>query len=240
MNEIDRLLAGAEKAAVADELLGKLRHDVRNKLGSVRNAAFYLRKKVTQTPLWEEDRRVPSFFELIERAIDEAQAQVAALDGERVYTRRAQAVEVRGIVERLASAYGERLRADVSACVVTVDPVELELALRALIDNALDTGAGEVELRGRHEQSQLLISVSDRGPGIELDPVERALEPFVSTRPGRAGLGLSIARRIAHRYGGRLAIAESGPRGTRVEIALARIAPGKDALGRDALGKEEA
>lgn len=220
MPEMDRRLAAAEKAAVAEELLGKLRHDVRNKLGSVRNATFYLRRKVSTTPLWEEDKRVPTFLDLIERAVDEAQEQLAGLDGQRVYERRIDVVEVSPVIARLARHYGDRLRVELGDCSLEIDPTELELALRALIDNALDTGVEVVGLEAGPRGGHVRLTVHDRGPGIALDPVDRALEPFVTTREGRAGLGLSIVRRIARRYRGALELVETGPEGTRAELVF--------------------
>jgi hypothetical protein len=59
-----------------------LRHDLRNRFAAIRNAAFYLRRKVARTELWEEDPRMSRFFELIDgelaKADDTLRAELTA------------------------------------------------------------------------------------------------------------------------------------------------------------------
>ena len=80
-----------------------------------------------------------------------------------------------------------------------------------LIDNALryTRAGGEVEVHATREGEWLAIRVADRGPGIPIAERERIFEPFYRPRSespdvGHAGLGLSIARRLAELQGGRL------------------------------------
>jgi CheY-like chemotaxis protein len=69
-------LTGAARAALAKEVTSVLRHDMRNKLGSIRNAAFFLRRRVRETDLWEKEPRVGEFFTLIEETIVAASAML--------------------------------------------------------------------------------------------------------------------------------------------------------------------
>jgi two-component system sensor histidine kinase KdpD len=80
-----------------------------------------------------------------------------------------------------------------------------------LIDNALryTRAGGKVEVYATREGPWLAIRVADRGPGIPAGERERIFEPFYRPRSespdvGHAGLGLSIARRLAELQGGRL------------------------------------
>lgn len=66
-----------------------------------------------------------------------------------------------------------------------------------------------VELSGAREDGWLVIRVADRGPGISSAEVEQVFTPFYRARgaqpdAGGAGLGLSIARRLAEAQGGAL------------------------------------
>lgn len=58
---------------IAEEVASAVRHDVRNKLGAIRNAAFYLGKKCQGSELWAADPRFPAFFKLIEDQLAEAE-----------------------------------------------------------------------------------------------------------------------------------------------------------------------
>ncbi|WNZ62764.1 hypothetical protein QEG98_02795 [Myxococcus sp. MxC21-1] len=68
-----RDLQARERAAVADVVASTLRHDLRNKLASIRNASFYLMRQVKKTDLWSADPRVETFFQLIEKELTSAE-----------------------------------------------------------------------------------------------------------------------------------------------------------------------
>jgi nitrogen-specific signal transduction histidine kinase len=63
--------SGHGQAADADAVRA-LRHDLRNHLSTIRNAAFYLERRMRKTDAWESDARVPKFFELIENELEAA------------------------------------------------------------------------------------------------------------------------------------------------------------------------
>jgi hypothetical protein len=56
----------------SDEKAAELRHYLRNRFAAIRNAAFYLQKRVSTTSLWEEDERVSRFFDLIASELSDA------------------------------------------------------------------------------------------------------------------------------------------------------------------------
>ena len=65
-----------------------------------------------------------------------------------------------------------------------------------------------------------VIAVVDSGRGMTGEQVERAFDPYYTTRPKGTGLGLPIARQIAAAHGGSLTIESVPERGTRVEVRL--------------------
>ncbi|MEZ4340991.1 MAG: ATP-binding protein, partial [Sandaracinaceae bacterium] len=87
--------------------------------------------------------------------------------------------------------------------------------------------ANRVSIRGFGRDGQVVIAVEDTGRGIPDDVVEAIFQPFFTTKQnaGGTGLGLSIAVEIAHRHGGSLTIASTGPEGTCFELALPCVAP---------------
>jgi two-component system, OmpR family, sensor histidine kinase KdpD len=107
---------------------------------------------------------------------------------------------------------------------IRADAAQLERALANVADNAVrHAGAGPVSVRVRSTGPRVLIRVSDRGPGIAQDELERIFEPFhrVSGEAGAgSGLGLAITRGFVEANGGRVR-AESQPgRGTTFTIDL--------------------
>lgn len=86
----------------------------------------------------------------------------------------------------------------------------------------------------RHDRMVQII-IEDNGPGIPIDDLSNAFEPFFRVDPARrqhvpgAGLGLAIAKEIVERQGGSLKIANRTPQGLRQVISFAMVADIKTA-----------
>ena len=122
-----------------------------------------------------------------------------------------------------------------------VDASEVENALLNLAINARDAmpngGALVIETRNAMElpfdgagRDYILVSVSDTGQGMPPDVVERAFEPFFSTKePGRGtGLGLSTVYGFAEQSAGHVTIASEVGKGTTVDLYLPRADAGAE------------
>ena len=99
--------------------------------------------------------------------------------------------------------------------------VELSQVVTNLIDNALDASASEVKVMTTSAPHEVLVEVSDDGPGIPADQVSRIWEPFYTTKPPGVGtgIGLPITRRIIADHGGRIDV-ESRPAQTVFTVHL--------------------
>jgi two-component system osmolarity sensor histidine kinase EnvZ len=108
---------------------------------------------------------------------------------------------------------------------------ELERALDNLLTNAdrygrdSRTGALDLVVKLTSDEESALVSVSDRGPGVPADAVERLLRPFERGEIARsgsvgAGLGLPIVQRVARMHGGELRLVAATPHGLCAELSL--------------------
>jgi len=109
----------------------------------------------------------------------------------------------------------------------------VERALQNLIDNAVKytPPGGSVTVTVAAPDSEVLVTVSDTGPGIKIEDLPRIFDRFYKVRAeGEAqagtGLGLSIARRIAELHGGRLDVKSEPGRGAAFTLGLPRWRPG--------------
>ena len=129
---------------------------------------------------------------------------------------------------------GLRITAQVAPIRVTGDPHHLQRALRNLTDNAARHARHHVSigLRRLADPRTAEMTVSDDGPGVTTDDLERIFGRFVrvgddrSRHGGGTGLGLPIARDIITAHGGTLVADRAGGRGLRVRILLPAHPPG--------------
>lgn len=105
--------------------------------------------------------------------------------------------------------------------------VQLEQVVLNLIRNAIeaieeiDDGPQRLILRTfTNHRGELELSVRDTGTGLNPSIAERILEPFVTTKQGGLGLGLSISRTILEAHGGRLWASNNERLGATFHIAL--------------------
>ena len=70
------------------------------------------------------------------------------------------------------------------------------------------------------EQGRVQIVVSDTGPGIAADQLERVFDPFFTTKVDGLGLGLPICRKIAQAHGGTLAAQSREGEGVSFRLVL--------------------
>ncbi|MEQ1571272.1 MAG: ATP-binding protein, partial [Myxococcota bacterium] len=98
------------------------------------------------------------------------------------------------------------VRIEAEASTVRADRGMLQRLLLNLVLNAAQAtdGRGTVTLAARPARDGLEISVSDDGPGVPPELVDKVFEPFVTTRTRGSGLGLAIARQVAESHGGQL------------------------------------
>ena len=167
-----------EPATLVDELRGELRRMA----GIIDASLSFVR---TEAPRWE--REDPAA--LIRAAVDDARGRVP-----------------RGIAVECALG-------DLPPH-VALDREKLESVLVNLIQNACQALAGEPEVddprvvvRGEVEgdrQQELVVRVSDNGPGIPDSLRERIFYPFFTTRESGSGVGLALAQKLVAAHGGSL------------------------------------
>lgn len=111
-----------------------------------------------------------------------------------------------------------------AASAVTVDAGQIRQALRYGLCNAAEAmpAGGEIRIGTvplpEAAERYVRISVTDDGPGIEPATAVRVFEPFFTTRAKALGLGLTLARLLVERNGGRLEIETRTDTGTGVSL----------------------
>ena len=124
------------------------------------------------------------------------------------------------------SIIGREVRLDVAEemPLVLMDHTLIEQAVAKLLANAASYAPARlpIEIDAEYDETRLIISVSDRGPGLSPDAAERVFEKFYrdGRKTGGLGLGLSIARGFVEAHGGKLVGENRDGGGARFTISL--------------------
>ncbi len=102
---------------------------------------------------------------------------------------------------------------------VRADRERLAQVLDNFVSNAIrnSPAGGSVTLSARSQDHDIVIAVTDHGPGLTADQRERVFERFYRIDPSRSralggsGIGLAIARALAEAMGGRVWAESDGP-----------------------------
>ena len=205
-------------------------HELRTPLTAIRGHVEALREGVAT----DEEAREASF-----RVIGAETDRMTRLVGDVLDLARMEAhqfaleeeeVEVRRLLEQAFESFGEeaRRRGIEYECTIDADPVIETDGDRVLqiVSNLLDNAfawtpdGGRIDLGLTATNGTIAVSVADSGPGIGPDERERIFRPFWSRAGEGTGLGLPIARELAHALGGELTLESQVGKGSRFELRL--------------------
>ncbi|HPJ44213.1 MAG TPA: ATP-binding protein [Spirochaetota bacterium] len=109
---------------------------------------------------------------------------------------------------------------------VSIDTDQFSQVINNLIINALQAGGSEVRIGidARRETadtgSDVILAVTDNGPGIPDDIIDKIFDPYYSTKPGGTGLGLTICHSIISQHGGEISVCAKPGKETSFIIRL--------------------
>jgi PAS domain S-box-containing protein len=245
LRQTEAALRQSQKMAAVGQLTGELAHDFNNMLTGITGSLELLQMRVAQRRLSEVDR----YFVAAQGAAKRAAALTHRLLG---FSRR-QSLDpkptdvnrlVAGMEELIRRTMGPSVNIEVVGAVglwaTLVDPNQLENALLNLCINARDampdggrltieTANKWLDMRTAREREvppgqYISLCVSDTGVGMTPEVVQRAFDPFYTTKPigEGTGLGLSMIQGFVRQSGGEARIYSEPGQGTTVCIYLPR------------------
>jgi signal transduction histidine kinase len=212
----DRLLRYLDSRT---NVLAAMSHDLRTPLTRMRLRVETVAEERLRT-------RFSADLDEMEALVHGALALFKGLDDDEQFER----VDLNELLDTLVAEYLE-IGAAVSLEGKALAPVQaksraLKRCLRNLVDNALKFG--QRAMIDVEDGDALVIRVTDQGPGIPEDLLERVFEPFYRLESSRnrdtggTGLGLSIARDVAQMHGGTVTLRNHPEGGLIAELRLPR------------------
>lgn len=200
-------------------------HGLRNPLGAVRNGWFYVAKKVRDSEVAHSDARVTQFLEIVDLELKRCAQVVADLfDFAELRAPQRAPVRLRSLVDGVAADLGLAVANDVDGDLplVSVDAAQLRQALTALVQNGFDAaGPGaRVVVTAAVDGADLVVDVSDNGPGVAVAERARLFDPLYTTKLKGAGLGLALVDAVARAHGGSASVADHAGGGAVFRLRL--------------------
>ncbi len=238
-------IVSAQRAQAWGEVARRLAHEIKNPLTPIQLSAERLEMKLTGKLAAPEEAVLAKSVKTI---VDQVDAMKRLVNEFRDYARlpaaELQRLDVNALVTDVLHLYGAE-----NATV----PVESELdprcpaiagdaqQLRQVIHNLLQNAQDASEQRAREQgvapapvriatrwsetSRRVRLTVSDAGPGFPAHILQRAFEPYVTTKPRGTGLGLAVVKKIADEHGARIDLSnrvEDGVvKGAQVSLSFA-------------------
>jgi two-component system nitrogen regulation sensor histidine kinase GlnL len=228
-----------DRLAALGEMAAAIAHEVKNPLAGIEVMAGLLKRQLASSEdaqsilgdiIKEAKMANAIVLEVLEfvRPIRLQVERIALGDVVRDATSMAESHVTRGEIE-----IAVRLPDDLPP--IQGDPHQLRQLFTNLLTNAFEAlnGNGIVAVTATclppeeeagqtdtHATPMILVEVTDNGPGVPADLLDRIFSPFFTTKPQGSGLGLAIVRKIVDAHDGRIDVAAKTGVGTRFRITL--------------------
>ena len=229
LREAQKQLILSEKLAALGQLAGGVGHELRNPLGVINNAIYFL-KEIQQNA----DDKVIQYLNMIEKEVNNAEKIVKDLLD---FARGTPSVDrewgsVPELVKNVLIQYPAPPSVEVTVNVAGdlpkyyADRRQMSQVLGNLVVNAYQAMPNGGQLTIISERSQdkdspfVLISIMDNGKGIAPEHMQRLFEPLFTTKPKGIGLGLATSKKYVEANAGRIEVQSEPGKGSNFTVYL--------------------
>ncbi len=227
LQEAQEQLVRREKLAVLGQLAGGVAHELRNPLGAIKNAAYFLNMVLAER---QPDSHVQETLEILEKEVGTSERIISdLLDFARAKQPTRRKADLNQVVQAALS------RTEIPESVETVaqldkelppilaDPHQLDQVFGNLIRNgvqAMPDGGRLVVQAGMEDPEWLTVSITDTGVGISEENREKIFEPLFTTKAKGIGLGLALAKTLVEGHGGTIEVQSAVGKGSTFTVRL--------------------
>lgn len=209
-------LAHIERLSTGGEMAAGIAHEVNQPLTAVSNYARVAQRLLEQVPGETADK----LDDVMSKIATQAQRASAVIQRMRTYVKKPSgARELQSIntvledvlalaeVDSRVNRVHVALVADPDLPDIFIDEVQVQQVVLNLIRNAMEATAqsgsdAPVQVRSFRESGHVIVEVEDSGPGLAPEVEEQLFSPFVTSKEGGMGIGLSVSQSIMQSHGG--------------------------------------
>ena len=215
-----------EKLAVLGQIAGSVGHELRNPLGVMSNAVFFL-----QSVLPDADDNVQEYLDIIKSEIAGSERIVSdLLDSVRTKPPHTEIVDVQELLVQtlrtlsIPSAVTVKLSIPETLSPLRVDQLQIRQVFRNLISNAIEAmtegGTLEIGVEADAAAKKMVVSVRDSGIGMTEEQLGRLFQPLFTTKARGIGLGLVVVKNLTLVNGGNIQVQSEAGKGTLFAVTL--------------------
>jgi signal transduction histidine kinase/KaiC/GvpD/RAD55 family RecA-like ATPase len=228
----ERAAVEAERAQGMTSMTRAVAPEIFNALGAclplVQQALSRIRQDVLERDVLERDLALAESKLLYTRQVIPSllAAERSGTSDKRDVNVLQQIRDVLPLLQDTAARQGVEITADLPNALPNVQcsPRDFLAILRSLVRNsveALASTAGRITISAAPEEDRFVtLTVTDDGPGIAEELLDKVVEPFFSTKPGNQGMGLAVCRALAWQHGGYFEIRSTPGQGTSATVGL--------------------
>jgi len=219
-------LVRKEKLALLGQVADTVGHELRNPLGVMNNAVYFL-----QAVLADANDGVKEYLGIIKDEIADAERIVSdLLDAVRTKPPQPDTVALAGLLQQVLRKCNVppaiSVRLDIAATMpaVRVDPLQMHQVFWNLITNAVEAmpQGGVLEIRASEDSvaKSVTVSIKDSGSGIAPQHLGQLFQPLFTTKARRVGLGLVVVKNLTQANGGRVGVESTPGQGSTFSVTL--------------------
>lgn len=229
LKEFQEQLVLREKLAAVGQMASVVGHEIRNPLGVINNAIYYIKTRFEMSSGKELDPKIQKHIGIIEKEVAASNRIVSDLLGfSRTRPPMAQPLDLNKIIEDSLSAISipDTVKVEIDLSLelppTLINPDEIRQVFINLINNAWQAmpEGGTLKIRSYIEEEMAQAEVTDTGCGISPENMKKLFTPFFSTKTKGTGLGLAAVQRILERHKGKIKVRSRAGEGTTFIVSL--------------------
>ncbi|MBI5210337.1 MAG: HAMP domain-containing protein [Elusimicrobia bacterium] len=224
-------LVKRERLAAIGQMASVVGHEIRNPLAVIQNSTYFIKTKLGG----EVDPKIAKHIKIIESEIQQANGIISEiLTYSRTRELQPETTSLNAFLEDLVGAYPFpphitlQKKFDGADASVSIDHTEMRQAIRNIMGNSIEVmpTSGTLGMRTYLEGEWVVIEVSDTGPGMPPEILDKIFGAFFTTKARGTGLGLAVVKKVMDRHKGDVRVESALGKGTvfRLYVPVAKPA----------------